>query len=624
MMDGTMISNAGFSGELYCPSCERQFSSGDRCPHDGTKLVRLATTVDPFLGKELEGRYTITEKLGQGGMGAVYRGSQHSVGRDVAIKVVTPSLVSNPEVIKRFLRECKLSSRLSHPNAVGVLDFGQTSDGVFFLVMELVQGRTLDDVIESEKKLRPERVIRIGMQVCDALEGAHELKIIHRDLKPSNVMLMSSGRDLVKVLDFGLAKSLAPDSTQSTMTNAGVLMGTPAFMPPELATGQECDGRADLYSLGCMLYYMGSGRLPFYSDSIHELVAMHASEPAPPMQGVPRALAAVIDRMLLKNPNDRYQTASQNREALEEALLSLRDSQPIAVQSKPADDTRISIGPFPAESSQFDFLKSEPALAPVRPAIPRAVTGGSGRNRKPANTAETRAAMSETYLGDEAVLALDDNAEVLALNDTRDQRGISKTSEPAIDGTPRLAAAALTSAVAEADSLKIKKPKGLLYGAIGAAVLASAVVVGIKISGGGGNPSSGGGSGSDLPTGQQAGRQGSDVGSALGTAGITPDAPTRNPDAAVVVGAGSGSAAPAHIEAGSGSATVVGAGSGSDRTVKTGTGTGAKTGTGTGAKTGTGTGAKTGTGTGTKTGTGTGTKTGTGTGTKPGGTETPF
>ncbi|HPH66924.1 MAG TPA: serine/threonine-protein kinase [Kofleriaceae bacterium] len=608
-----MISNAGFSGELYCPSCERQFSSGDRCPHDGTKLVRLATTVDPFLGKELEGRYTITEKLGQGGMGAVYRGSQHSVGRDVAIKVVTPALVSNPEVIKRFLRECKLSSRLSHPNAVGVLDFGQTSDGIFFLVMELVQGRTLDDVIESEKKLRPERVIRIGIQVCDALEGAHELKIIHRDLKPSNVMLMSSGRDLVKVLDFGLAKSLAPDSTQSTMTNAGVLMGTPAFMPPELATGQECDGRADLYSLGCMLYYMGSGRLPFYSDSIHELVAMHASDPAPPMQGVPRALATVIDRMLLKNPNDRYQTASQNREALEEALLGLRDSQPIAVQSKPVDDTKISIGPFPAESSQFEFLKSEPA---VRPAIPRAPTGGSGRNRKPANTAETRAAMSETYLGDEAVLALDD---------TNEHRRVSKTSEPAVGDMPRLAAAALTSAVVQGDVPAPKKSKGLLYGGVAAAVVAVAVVVGVKMSGGGASKKT------DEKT---------DGVSAQGSqraAATMPDAAPAVPDASLV-GAGSGLGSGSDVAvtsdgSGAGSSTE-GVGAGSDRTIKSNGGTGTKP-NGTGTKpngTGTkpnGTGPKpNGTGTGTKpNGTGTGTKpngTGTGTGTKPSGNEIPF
>ena len=224
-------------------------------------------------------------------MGAVYRGSQHSVGRDCAIKVISPDLVSDPDVIKRFLREAKLASRLSHPNAVAVLDFGQTEDGVFYLAMELVTGRTLDQVFKAEKTFKPERVVRIGSQVCDALEGAHALQIVHRDLKPSNIMLLNRGRDLVKVLDFGLAKSLAPDQTSTTMTNAGALLGTPAFMPPELALGQPCDGRADLYSLGCVLYLLGSGRLPFQSTSAHELIAMHGTEKAPAMTGVPPALA---------------------------------------------------------------------------------------------------------------------------------------------------------------------------------------------------------------------------------------------------------------------------------------------------------------------------------------------
>src|SRR5262249_20689275 len=154
--------------------------------------------------------YTILEKLGQGGMGAVYRASQHGLGREVAIKVVSSHLVSEADVIKRFLREAKLASKLAHPNAVAVLDFGQTDDGLFYLVMELVVGRTLDLVVKSEKVFKPERVVRIGTQVCDALQGAHELQIVHRDLKPSNIMLLSSGRDLVKVLDFGLAKSVAP------------------------------------------------------------------------------------------------------------------------------------------------------------------------------------------------------------------------------------------------------------------------------------------------------------------------------------------------------------------------------------------------------------------------------
>ncbi len=152
-------------GELYCTACEKAFQIGERCPVDGTRLIKLKTRIDPFLGRDLDGRYTVLEKLGAGGMGAVYRAEQHSVDREVAIKVVHSSLVSEPEVIKRFLREAKLASRLSHPNAVGVLDFGQTEDGVFYLVMELVTGRTLDEAIKAERQLRPERVVRIAIQI---------------------------------------------------------------------------------------------------------------------------------------------------------------------------------------------------------------------------------------------------------------------------------------------------------------------------------------------------------------------------------------------------------------------------------------------------------------------------
>jgi serine/threonine protein kinase len=308
-------------GELYCPTCEQTFAHGERCPTDNTRLVRI-TTSDSLIGRELDGRYTIGEPIGHGGMGTVYRGTQHSVGREVAIKVVMPNLVANPVVIKRFLREAKLASRLAHPNAVSVLDFGQTPDGLFYLIMELVSGRTLDVVLAAEGPLPPTRVVRIGTQICDALEGAHALDIVHRDLKPQNVMVIATGRDLIKVLDFGLAKSLSPDATSATMTNAGALLGTPAYLPPELVSGGTGDARADLYSLGCVLYVAATGRPPFSAGSIHELIAMHASEPVPPIAGYPRRLAAVIEKLLAKDPAHRYPTAAAAREALDTALVA--------------------------------------------------------------------------------------------------------------------------------------------------------------------------------------------------------------------------------------------------------------------------------------------------------------
>jgi serine/threonine protein kinase len=307
--------------EMYCPGCENTFYSVEYCPHDGAKLVRLMAQPDQLIGRTFDGRYTIVEKLGEGGMGSVYRSRQHSFGREVAIKVVNPGLVTDAMIIKRFLREAKLSSRLSHPNAVAVLDFGQTDDGIFYLVMELVNGRTLHDAMSETPQFSPERVVRIGTQICDALECAHDLGIVHRDLKPSNVMLLTSGRDLVKVLDFGLAKSLAVDDRGTTMTGTrGGLMGTPAFVAPELALGRLCDHRADLYSLGCILYLIGSGWPPFSAENGAELISKHAYENPSPMPNAPAPLAAVVMRLLAKKPQDRFGSAAETRQALEDAL----------------------------------------------------------------------------------------------------------------------------------------------------------------------------------------------------------------------------------------------------------------------------------------------------------------
>jgi hypothetical protein len=335
--------DTGATGEYYCPSCEQAYFIAGACPRDRTKLIRIGGGIDPLLGRNLDDKYTLLEKLGQGGMGAVYRAEQRGLGREVAVKVVDPQRASSPEMIKRFLREAKLASRLGHPNAVGVIDFGQTDDGLCYLVMELVTGRTLEAVFTAEGVFPPARLVRIATQLCDALECAHALQIVHRDLKPSNAMVLDQGRDFVKILDFGLAKSVASVGV-TAVTISGTVLGTPAYMSPEHARGQPCDGRADLYSLGVMLYLLGSGRLPFQSNSPHELMAMHDSEPAPPMAGVPRALAQVIGRLLRKDPAERYPTAAAVREALEGALAT----GDAAIVDEPIRDAGTGVGPAEA------------------------------------------------------------------------------------------------------------------------------------------------------------------------------------------------------------------------------------------------------------------------------------
>ena len=341
---------ASSSVERYCPSCERSYVDRDRCPTDGTQLVSLTTAEDALIGRDVDGRFTIEARLGAGGMGTVYRAVQHSVGRPVAIKIVNPRLVSDPLVIKRFLREAKLTSRLSHPHAVAVLDFGQTRDGLFYLVMELLEGRTLRQVLEADGRFGLERLSRVGGQICEALEGAHRLAIVHRDLKPSNIMILDgpAGGDLVKVLDFGLAKSLSTDTTSiSTVTSSGALLGTPAYMPPEAALGLEVDARADLYSLGVILYQLASGRMPFTATTVHELVAKHAHESPPSLTGVPVALVTLVDRLLAKDPAARPESAAAVQAALAEVARDARAERGAASGPDAFGDTLSSAGRAP-------------------------------------------------------------------------------------------------------------------------------------------------------------------------------------------------------------------------------------------------------------------------------------
>lgn len=346
------------TADLYCSACERMFESntGDSCPRDGTRLVKLAPQRDPFIGLDLDGRYLILDKLGQGGMGAVYRGTQKSVDREVAIKVVSPGRMSEPEIVKRFLREARLASRINHPNAASVVDFGQTADGVFYLVMELVAGRTLSAVLRAEKVLEPQRVVRIGAQICQALEGAHAIPIIHRDLKPANILI--GANDFVKVVDFGIAKSLSAETLSSTMTNADAILGTPSFMPPEAARAMPCDERADLYSLGCVLYVAASGRLPFVSDDLPSMMMKHVVEPVPPLIGVPSALARVIYKLLEKEPADRYQTATATRLALEAALSA-------ASSEAAVEPTTVKLSPMTGPESAGVTVPIDPTTLPT-------------------------------------------------------------------------------------------------------------------------------------------------------------------------------------------------------------------------------------------------------------------
>ena len=330
--------------EAFCAACGHSFGIDQEfCPNDGAQLIKLQSGPDLLLGRVFDNRYEIRAALGSGGMGTVYRGWQRSVDREVAIKVIHPKLASDRVAAKRFLREARLSSRLNQANIVNVYDFGQSEDGILYIVMEMLRGHTLSQELENPLPLR--RIATIARQICDALDAAHAHDIIHRDLKPGNIMLLDEppGRDAIKVLDFGVAKSLVSESSQMTRTD--LLVGTPLYMAPEQIRGKPTDGRSDLYSLGCILYQMACGQPPFLSENVNLTLAMHIRAPLPQLPPyVASALAALIERLLDKNPETRIATAravhaafddivDDNRAPSEPELARVRHKPPATTSS---------------------------------------------------------------------------------------------------------------------------------------------------------------------------------------------------------------------------------------------------------------------------------------------------
>ncbi|HTL35442.1 MAG TPA: serine/threonine-protein kinase [Kofleriaceae bacterium] len=268
------------------------------------------------------GKYRILSELSSGGMGEVYRAQHEILGRSAAIKVLRPELTENDSLVTRFINEAKAASAIRHPGIIEVLDFGVTEDGRNYLVMEFLEGESLAKRLEKRKRLPDHEAAEIGRGIAAALDAAHKKGIVHRDLKPDNVFMvpdidMPKG-ERPKVLDFGIAKLADTDSGN---TQTGVLIGTPMYMAPEQArAAAQIDHRADLYSLGCILYELVVGEPPFVGAGSGELIALHMFEtPVPPrkrVMSVSPALEAIILKLLAKEPGDRFQSAAQVTEAL--------------------------------------------------------------------------------------------------------------------------------------------------------------------------------------------------------------------------------------------------------------------------------------------------------------------
>ena len=286
-------------------------------PSQFADLNSVGTETDPLIGRVVNDRYRIVEQIGHGGMGRVYKAQQSPLDRVVALKVLGAGHDRDPNFYKRFFLEASVTAKLTHPNTITLYDYGRTDDGIFFIAMEYLAGRTLSAAMQQDGPLAQERVIHVAQQICRSLREAHALGIIHRDLKPANVMLLRQhdDHDFVKVLDFGLVKFFSGENqVENDITNAGTFMGSPHYIAPEQARNQNPDQRCDIYSLGILLYHMLTGRVPFTAQAPVDIILKHLHEaPVPPREARPDLniapeLQDIVLSCMAKAREDRFQS----------------------------------------------------------------------------------------------------------------------------------------------------------------------------------------------------------------------------------------------------------------------------------------------------------------------------
>jgi serine/threonine protein kinase len=344
----------------YCPACGKALVSTETAAQDSSPLKSA------LIGRELAGRFRILAKLGEGGMGAVYRGEQMSLKRAVAVKLLKPELSQNEQLLRRFSTEAEAVAKLDHPNTVKVYDSGRDTDGSLFIAMEYIEGQSLREVMRNGALAGP-RALAIGVQVAASLADAHAHSIVHRDLKPDNVMLQDKGRqrDIVRVLDFGIAKLRDDSRATQQMTQAGDMLGTPQYMAPEQIRGESIDGRTDIYALGCMLYEMVTGRLPFEGTSVMAILSKHLTDQVvPPSQRRPDlGLSGFIDQIVLagmaKDPAARPLTMDRYGEMIAGTLAAIDPNRSAGFVSQ----TPVAATPLPMA------VPATPAPTPIPPTV---------------------------------------------------------------------------------------------------------------------------------------------------------------------------------------------------------------------------------------------------------------
>jgi eukaryotic-like serine/threonine-protein kinase len=342
-----------------------------------------------MVGRVFLGRYETVQLLGEGGMGRVYLAKQADLGRQVVVKVMHDHVAADATFRERFVRETLLMARFQHPYAVTLYDASLNDPQGPCIVMEYIKGITLDALLQSNGRLSPQRVGRLLRQLCEVLQAAHTAGIVHRDLKPANLMIVDpeTQYELIKVMDFGLAKLLAPEAGHpDKVTNTEFAVGTPGYMCPEQARGEEMDHRGDLYSVGVVLYEVLAGRLPFSGKSTMDVLLAHATEEPPPFSfvgaagWVTPAIEEVVRACLAKDPAERPRDARELAERYEAALAA--DAAAVAAATAPRAPSstaahmqkppalrgqRLPAPPQPSAPAAAPVQQPEPAQAPTRP-----------------------------------------------------------------------------------------------------------------------------------------------------------------------------------------------------------------------------------------------------------------